>query len=216
MCGEVPFCGIAKRSMGSIGLALLTVLGASLAIAQTASETKAFESDEFRYKVSLPTGCRYEEGPGTLDAVCSPELDADKSTATPAAAALLLEVGVETVADDAGKAPADLAQRYGETEFKAELPEAVCGESERTRVKIENAKQVLEEARVVYTADVICPEIRFLALGERRATVQFLITPGLRYRLMARALKDDFEQRKEVVDAFLTSFQFLPESKKSQ
>jgi hypothetical protein len=33
---------------------------------------------------------------------------------------------------------------------------------------------------------------------------------------MARALKDDFEQRKEVVDAFLTSFQFLPESKKSQ
>ena len=43
-------------------------------------------------------------------------------------------------------------------------------------------------ARVVYTADVTCPEIKFLALGERRATVQFVITPGLRYRLMARAL----------------------------
>jgi hypothetical protein len=207
---------VATKSMGG-GLGfVLAVLGASLAIAQTTSETRAFESDEFRYKVTLPAGCRYEEGPGTLDAVCSPELDTEKSSATTTAAALVLEVGVEQVADDAGKAPSDLAQRYGETEFKAELPETVCGESDRARVKIENAKQVLEDTRVVYTADVACPEIKFLGLGERRAAVQFLITPGLRYRLMARALKDDFEQRKEVVDAFFTSFQFLPESKKSQ
>ena len=118
----------------------------------------------------------------------------------------MLEVGVETVPADAGKSPADLAQRYGEAQFKAELPEAICGESDRASVKIDNAKQVLEEARVVYTADVTCPEIKFLGLGERRAMVQFLITPGLRYRLMARALKEDFEKRKEAVDAFFASF----------
>ena len=80
--------------------------------------------------------------------------------------------------DDAGKSPADLAQRYGEAQFTDELPEAICGESDRAAVKVDNAKQVLEEARVVYTADVTCPEIKFLGLGERRAMVQFLLTPG--------------------------------------
>jgi hypothetical protein len=119
-------------------------------------------------------------------------------------------VGAEPVADDAGKTPADLAQRYDEAQFKAELPEAVCGESDKARVKIDNAKQVLEAARVVYTADVACPEIKFLGLGERRAAVQFLITPGLRYRLMARAPKEGFEQRKEAIDAFFASFRILP------
>ena len=194
---------------------LLASLSALFA-ARAAAEAKAFESDKFRYRVALPTGCRYEEGPGTLDAVCSPELDDEKSKGAAAAAALVLEVGVEPVPDDAGKDAAELAQRYDETQFKAELAEAVCGEADRARVKVDNAKQVLEAARVVYTADVACPEIKFLALGERRASVQFLITPGLRYRLMARALKDDFEQRKETVSAFFASFQFLPEDKKSQ
>ena len=56
-------------------------------------------------------------------------------------------------------------QRYGEEAFRAELPEAVCGESDRTRVKIENVKQVLEEARVAYTADVLCSEVKFLGSG---------------------------------------------------
>ena len=78
------------------------------------------------------------------------------------------------------------------------------------KLKIDNAKQVLEAARVVYTADVACPEIKFLGLGERRAAVQFLITPGLRYRLMARAPKEGFEQRKEAIDAFFASFRILP------
>ena len=160
--------------------------------------------------MTLPAGCRHDEGPGTLDAICSTELDPEKSAKASAASALVLEVGVEPVPDDAGKAPADLAQRYDEAQFKAELPEAVCGESDRARVKIENAKQVLEEARVVYTADVACPEIKFLGLGERRAMVQFLLTPGRRYRLMARAPKEDFEQRKEAVDAFFASFRILP------
>jgi hypothetical protein len=40
--------------------------------------------------------------------------------------------------------------------------------------------------------------------------VQFVIAPGLRYRLMARALTEDFEKRKEAVDAFFASFRMLP------
>ena len=192
------------------GLALWAILVASFALAQSTAETKAFESSQYRYSVALPAGCRHDEGPGTLDAVCSTELDPEKSAMASAASALVLEVGVEPVPDDAGKAPADLAKRYDEAQFKSELPEAICGEADRARVKIENAKQVLEEARVVYTAEIACPEIKFLGLGERRAAVQFLITPGLRYRLMARAPKEGFEQRKEAIDAFFASFRILP------
>ena len=200
----------ALTPLGSAGLALAVTLAASLALAQSTVETKAFESSAYRYSVTLPTGCRHDEGPGTLDAVCSSELDPEKSAKADAASALVLEVGVEAVPDDAGKTPADLAQRYDEAQFKAELPESVCGESERTRVKVENTKQVLEETRVAYTADVACPEIKFLGLGERRAMVQLFLTPGKRYRLMARAPKEDFEQRKEAVDAFFASFRILP------
>ena len=206
----LPLGRPALMPLGGAGLALCAVLVASLALAQSTVETKAFESSQYRYSVTLPTGCRHDEGPGTLDAICSAELDPEKSAMASAASALVLEVGVEPVPDDAGKTPADLAQRYDEAQFKVELPEAICGESDKARVKIENAKQVLEAARVVYTADVACPEIKFLGLGERRATVQVLVTPGQRYRLMARAPKEDFEQRKEAIDAFFASFRILP------
>jgi hypothetical protein len=177
---------------------------------QAATSSKTFENPAFRYEVALPSGCRHEEGPGTLDAVCSSDLDAEKSAQASAASALVLEVGAEAVPADGGAAAADLAQRYGESQFKEELAEAVCGEPDRAKVKIEGARQVLEEKRVVYTASVVCPEIKFLGLGERRAQVRFTITPGVRYRVMARALKDDFDKRKEVVDAFFASFKILP------
>jgi hypothetical protein len=199
-----PFAAVS----GLAGLTLLIALGA--APAAGAPDAKTYESAQFRYSVALPMGCRHDEGPGTLDAVCASDLDLDKSAQASAANALVLEVGVEAVPADAGAAPADLAQRYGEAQFKEELAEAVCGEPDRAKVKIEGAKQVLEGARVVYTAGVLCPEIKFLGLGERRASVRFLIAPGLRYRLMARALKEDFETHKEAVDAFFASFRILP------
>ena len=193
---------------GAIALALIGALLA--ATADAGEDTKVFEVAEYRYSVELPKGCRHDEGPGTLDAICSPDLDPEKSAAASAAVALVLEVGVEAVPADHGAAPAELAQRYGETQFKEELAEAICGEPERAKVKIHNAKQVLEATRVVYTAGVTCPEIKFLGLGERRAMVQFVIAPGLRYRLMARAPTEDFEKRKEAVDAFFASFRMLP------
>ena len=83
------------------------------------------------------------------------------------------------------------------------------------RVKIDNVRQLLESEQVVYTADIACPEIRFLGLGERRATARYLITPGLRYRLLARALKDDFEQQKDSIEAFFSSFRVLAPEKKN-
>ena len=192
------------------GLALVGALAAGIAAAEAGQDTKIFEIAELRYSVELPNGCRHDEGPGTLDAICSPDLDPEKSAGASAAMALVLEVGVGSVPADAGAPPAELAQRYGEAQFKEELAEAICGESDRAKVKIDNPKQVLEAARVVYTAGVTCPEIKFLGLGERRAMVQFVIAPGLRYRLMARALTEDFEKRKEAVDAFFASFRILP------
>jgi hypothetical protein len=47
-------------------------------------------------------------------------------------------------------------------------------------------------------------------LGERRAAVEMFVTPGLRYRLMARAPKEEFEQHKEAVAAFFASFRIHP------
>ena len=213
-----PGCSAQAPPRRRLGLGLAAAVGLTLAAAfvaiipgaHAAADTKTIESAKFRYSVALPSGCRHDEGPGTLDAICSVDLDPEKSAEATAATALVLEVGVEVVPADAGATPADLAQRYGEAQFKEELPEAVCGESDRVKVKIDNAKQVLEDGRVVYTAGVLCPEIKFLGLGERRGLVRFLITPGGRYRLMARALKEDLEKRKEAVDAFFASFRILP------
>jgi hypothetical protein len=207
--GELPRLPFAASLSTLAGLALLLALAIGSAAA-AADDTKTFENAQFRYSVALPAGCRHDEGPGTLDAICAPDLNPESSAGVSAAAALVLEVGVESVPSDAGAAPADLAQRYGETQFKEELAEAICGEADRAKVKVSDAKQVLEEARVVYTAGITCPEIKFLGLGERRAAVRFLITPGLRYRLMARALTEDFDKRKEAVDAFFASFRMLP------
>jgi hypothetical protein len=177
------------------------------ALAQsTTVPTTAFENAKFQYSVSMPSGCRHDQGPGTLDAVCSTKFDAQESATASAASSLVLEVSAQTVAEDVAKAPAELAQSFTEAQFKAELPEAVCGEADRDRVKIDNVRQVLEDDRVVYRADVVCPEIRFLWLEERQASVEYVITPSSRYRLMARAPKEEFEQRKAAIDAFLASF----------
>jgi hypothetical protein len=193
--------------LGALGLLLWSPLGG----AQTPASMQTVESPApHRYAVALPAGCRQETGPGTLDAICSAEFDAEKSAEASAVASLVFEVGAEDVADDTGKATSALAAGYGEDAFKSELPEAVCGESDRMRVKIENVKQALEEGLVAYTADVLCPEVKFLGLGERRAAVKFLLTPGVRYRLLARAPNGEYDQHKALIDGFLASFRVLP------
>jgi hypothetical protein len=190
--------------------ALLIAIAAAPVVAQVPVATKIFENAQYRYAVALPEGCRHEEGPGTVDAVCSPDLDPERSAAASNVRALVLEVGAEVVADDAGKTAGELAQRYGEATFRAELPETVCGESDGARAKIDNVKQLLEPTRVVYTANVVCAEVRFLQVGERRASVRFLIAPDARYRLVARAPAEDYEKQRGTIESFFASFRALP------
>jgi len=185
-----------------LGFALLPGDG----LGQPPVASTAFESAEFGYRVTVPNGCRLEEGPGTLDAICSPRFEAQESAQASASAALVLEVVVQPVPEDAGKHAAELALGYGEGEFKEELPEAVCGEGDPRRVKIEDLMQVVESTEVVYSAQISCAEVRFLGLPSRQALVRTYVTPGLRYRLFARALKADFELNKDTIEAFLSSF----------
>lgn len=203
-------CSFARPSVVP-GLAVLAaVLGAKIALAQAPAETKTFENRQFRFAITLPAGCRHDEGPGTVDAVCSGDFDPEQSATASNATALLLAVGAETVAEDAGKTANELQQRYGVDGFRDELPESVCGESDKARVKIGNVKEVVEENRVVYTAEVVCAEVKFLQIGERRAVVHHVIAPGRRYRLVARTLADDFDRQRETIDAFFASFRVLP------
>jgi hypothetical protein len=201
--------GVPARCALGAAAGLIALLLTPLAAQQSSMLTLESPAPH-RFTVNVPTGCRQEEGPGTIDAICSTEFDAEKSAEASAASSLVFEAGAETVADDAGKAGPALAAGYGEEAFKGELPEAVCGESDRARVKIENVKRVLEEGRVAYTADVLCSEVKFLGLGERRAAVKFVVTPGVRYRLLARAPLGEYEQHRQLIEAFLASFRVLP------
>ena len=157
------------------GAAALVVAPAAHAAAQASAATKTFANEHYHYAVALPAGCRHEEGPGTVDAVCAADFDPERSAQANSATALVMEVGAEIVADDAGRTASDLAQRYDEAAFRQEVPQAVCGESDASRARINNVKQTLEETRVAYTADVICAEVRFLQIAERRASVRYLI-----------------------------------------
>src|SRR5262245_44999605 len=177
MRGAMPRYGFGKGAIGPGLMLLAAALAARVAGAQPPGEAKAFENSQFRYAVALPAGCRHDEGPGTIDAVCSPDFDPEHSAIISNAAALVLAVAAETVPEDAGKTPGELQQRYGEAAVREELPEAVCGESDNARVRISNVKDVVEDSRVVYTADVVCAEVKFLQIGERRAVVRHVIGP---------------------------------------
>src|SRR5262245_1766573 len=131
------------RLSGLMAMFLAALLSPLAAQQPPASMLTVESGAPHRYRVTLPAGCRQEEGPGTIDAICSAEFDAEKSAEASAAASLVFEVGAEAVAGDADKAASQLAAGYGEDAFKGELPEAVCGEADRARVKIENVKQVL-------------------------------------------------------------------------
>jgi hypothetical protein len=192
---------------------LAIALAGAVAVAQAPADIKTFENGRFRFTIALPAGCRHEEGPGTIDAVCSADFDPERSAVASNASALLLAVAAETVAGDAGKTVGELQQRYGEVVFREELAEAICGESDKARVKISNVKETVEDAGLVYTANVLCAEVKFLQIGERRALVRHVITPDARYRLAARAPAEEFDKQRETIDAFFASFRVLPAAK---
>jgi hypothetical protein len=205
----------APRPSAATGIAaglipLLLTLAAGPGAAQQTPETTAFENGQFRYAASLPSGCRHEEGPGTIDAICAPDFDAEKSAVASNATALMLSVSAEALSPAGDTSVDALRQRYGEAGFKEELPEAVCGESDKARVKIAGFKATVEEGRLVYTASVVCAPVKFLQIGERRAAVRHVMAPDMRYRLVARALTDEFEKQRAVIDSFFAGFRALP------
>lgn len=187
------------------------VLVSTPTLGQSAGDTKAFENKQYNFSVALSVDCRHEEGPGTLDAFCSPDMEHDGSRAVSTRlSALSLQISAETVASDAGKTPSALAQQYTEAMFKAELPEAVCGESDSTRAMVQNVNPSNDETSVVYTADVVCAGVRFLQLRQRTASVRYVIAPTGRYRLIARAASEEFEKQKARIEAFFASFAVTP------
>lgn len=203
-------CGLRRRAIAA-GLALpMVVVAAAVAGAQAPDKTKTFEHSRFRFTVALPAGCRHVEGPGTIDAVCAADFDPESSALASKTSALVLAVAAEAVSADAGKTVSELQARYSEAGFREELAEAVCGEAHKARVKIANVKETVDDAGVAYTADVVCAPVRFLQIGERRASVRHVMTPGVRYRLTARALAEDFAKHRQTIDAFFASFRIRP------
>jgi hypothetical protein len=151
------------------------------------------------YSVVVPSECRTEEGPGTLEAICAPDMDEAKSADLPVATALLLEVDAEPVTSIA-------EATYGDTEFRRDVPVAVCGDGDSFKVKISDLKTTREGGTAVLSATITCPEIKFLGLAERQGQVRSVITPKFRYRLLARSLLSDAAAVKPAIDSFFQSF----------
>jgi hypothetical protein len=161
-----------------------------------------FENDRYRFNVTFPKGCRYEEGPGTLDAICAPDFDAEKSATIGKAGALVLSF----VHEDIDTTAASVQERFTEAAFKADLPESVCGEPDPARARIEKLDRRAEYGVVNQSADVVCAEVKFLRIGERRASVVQTIAPHGVFRLTARAPTEEFEKRDAAISEFFSSF----------
>ncbi len=166
------------------------------------ASTQPFENPELGYRVALPAVCRHQQGPGTLEAICATDLDAAKSQDVQAAAAIVLEVDSEI-------APPE-AKPFNIADFQMELPEAVCGEADGNRVKLSNVREIKDAGVITYTADVTCPEMKFLGLPERRAEARTVIAGKYRYRLMARYPSADIDIAKPLAKAFYDSFRLTP------
>ena len=168
--------------------------------AAASATTKTFEISEPAFSVALPAPCRHEMGPGTLEAVCAADLDAEKSKDVQAAGAILLEVDFEITPPD--------SKPYSEAEFRQELPESVCGEGDTKKVRLEAVKEIAAADQTTFSALVVCPELKFLGLGERHAEALTVITPRSRFRLMARYPTEDVDMAKPLAKAFFQSFKF--------
>lgn len=168
---------------------------------------------EWGVALEVPGHCMTREGPGTAEAVCDPDGSPEASRRVAAAAAVYLEVAVQPFAAPGGgpQTPEALAQRYAFADFQKDLPGAVCGEERISRIRIESPQRQVAEGRITYVATITCPEVKFLGLGPRRALVRYILTDGLRVNVMARALAEDFDRSRAIVDAFLASVQLQGE-----
>lgn len=180
---------------------LLLALGATAPVA-VAAPSKTFEDAELGYTIALPAPCRHVQGPGTLEAICTADLDPVKSADIQAAGALLFEL-------DAEIAPPD-AKPYTEADFRSELPDSVCGTSDAASVKLERVAEARDGDRQQFSARVTCPEVKFLALPVRLAEARTIIVGRYRYRLLARHPQDDAAAAAPLAKAFFESFVAKP------
>lgn len=158
---------------------------------------------DLKFTVSIPDDCLLEETTGTIEAVCSPDRDAAKTVDLPKARAFFLEVDAEHVPPD--------AKPYSVPDFRADVPEAVCGSGEPADVKIENVSESAAGSARQFAATIVCPPIAFLGLEERRASVRYLMGPKLRYRLMYRTPTATVDRNAAAGKAFLDSFRSTAE-----
>ena len=171
---------------------------------------RTFSNKQYHFTVAFPDGCRYEEGPGTVDAICSADFNSERSIRIESARALVMEVGAEALSAGASRSASYARYSNSEPAFREELPQAVCGESEPSRARVQAIEQAAEGERIVYTAELICAEVRFLQISERRASVRYILAPDVRYRLIARAPVEDFDKHKQAIAAFFDGFRILP------
>jgi hypothetical protein len=180
-------------------LASATLLAASPTRAQS---VKLFtDTKELGYEVAMPANCRHDIKPGTIETICSPDLDANKAKWLKAAGAWLFELDGEI-------APAD-ATAYSLAALSSELPDMVCGESDASKVRVENVSHTKDAGRETFAADVTCPPVSFLNLSERRAKVQVIVAGQKRFRMMVRAPSADADRALPMARAFFDSFKLL-------
>lgn len=181
------------------------LVAASLCVATEnamATPTKIYEDAELGFVIALPIPCRHVQGPGTLEAICAPDLDPMKSADVQAAGALLFEL-------DAEIAPAD-AQPYTQADFRAELPDSICGTSDAASVKLDAVTEIREGDTQRLTARVTCPDVKFLGLPVRQAEARTIIVGRHRYRLFARHPSEDAAAAAPLAKAFFDSFVVRP------
>ena len=78
-----------------LAIAPLAILMLCIGSSVASAKPRVIDNADLRYSVTVPSECRTEEGPGTLEAICAPDFDEAKSAELPAAAAFLLEVDAE-------------------------------------------------------------------------------------------------------------------------
>lgn len=179
------------------GIAITAICPSALA------QSKTITNPDLKFSIAVPEDCRIEQGPGTLESICDPGRNAALAVDIPKAKAFLLEIDAEQVPTD--------AKPYTETEFSIEVPDAVCGETASARVTLSNIIVTKDGPSTIMTANVVCPELSFLGLDERKAQVRYIFGTKFRYRLMHRTPSALADSTAAAGKAFFDSFKSTAE-----
>ena len=214
MTCKALYSGRVFRRCGLAG-ALAVLLSVTAIAAEISLIELRLSEGDVAVTFAIPAHCIVQNGPGTAEAICDPDASAptEASQVASSVAALYFEVTLDQARDAGGASAVSLAQSYAFADFQKELPGAVCGEERVSRIRIENPQRQMENGRIVYSAIVTCPEVRFLGLGPRRAVVRYIFSNATRLTTIARALTEDFERSKPMIDAFHASVALQPERK---